>query len=328
VKLPFELSVPEGETFQLRDYEDRGFVVRVDTPRRSGDSSDESLQLKLNGKPAFRADVLCIHFYKEEIDRRLSAEIDPPFEVMNDAIRDFLDRVRYLSKAPQVQPVELPMTAYRLDYLTDEGEPLPEEEGLATNRMTMPFSVSWIACDSSFWDLIYGLPGDFKSPEWRNLLTDAHGAMPHIGSAITLAATALEVFAAQTLNALQRSSNIPDEIWIWLNSRKPNDPNVEEQLSTLLKILTGKSLKSDAHTLWQSFIRLKRARNSFVHTGAATIDGVAVTREVASELVLAAESITAQVREWLPEALRWPNPEHKTEVQFLMPLPAGTKAAG
>jgi hypothetical protein len=209
-------------------------------------------------------------------------------------------------------------TAWHLDYLSDDGAELEKTEGLLRGRGSRTFSASWIVCDSQLWEHIHALPPDFAAPEWHILITDAAGALPHVGSAVVLAATALEAFVAQVLDRLAAEDPAKAILWHWINGREnpQNGPTVDEQFSSLLSIFCGKSLKRDALDLWEQYKRLKKARNSFVHTGTAEIGGAAVTEEQAAQFVRLAVQITERVSEWLPDNLRWPSFVHTPVVRW------------
>jgi hypothetical protein len=323
VKLPFELLIPEGAEYILRTYQDDDYSVQVGVPARSDSPNREDApdSVLINDKKSFQADVLTITFGRESFNRELSAEVDPPYCVMNRAIASFLDRLKYASRAPQIQMIELPEGAWRLTYLNDDGSELEKQEGLKRGHGVAAFGFSWIACDPALWEIVHSLPPNFSPPEWRTLLTDAAGALPHVGTAIVLTATSLEVFIAELLNQLQARSSLLDSAWSWVNDRsnRQNNPTVEEQYSLLLSIFCGKSLK-DETVLWQRFKNLKTARNSFVHTGAAIVGGNRVTTAQAREYIALAESIIATIRDWIPDEMRWPVFDHQVELQIVKAL--------
>lgn len=316
--LPFNLLVPEQTQYTLYSYDDGPYRVTTGLPVRSGrplppDAPERAL---LNGVPAFVADALTVKFHKDHFNRRLQSEIDPPYEVINRALTGFLSRLKYLSRAYQVHQIELPDSQWRLRYLNDDETELQQEEGLLRGRGTISFELSYIACDPSLWDEIHLLPADFKPPPWHALLVDSRGALPHVGTAVVLAAAALEVLVADVLKQLFAQSAIPSELWDWINDRGDwqKEPSVEEQYSVLLKVLCGHSLKED-NLLWEGFKNLRAARNSFVHEGVAKVGRSVVTAADAMALIARADQIAEKVRDWLPNALRWPTFVHQVQVE-------------
>ena len=101
-----------------------------------------------------------------------------------------------------------------------------------------------------------------------------------------------------------------------VHSNRQNNPTVEEQYSDLLAAFCGESLKSDID-LRQKFKNLKTARNNFVHDGEAKVGGVPVTVSQAREYIASAEQITSQIREWIPEDMRWPVFQHNVQLRFV-----------
>ncbi len=79
---------------------------------------------------------------------------------------------------------------------------------------------------------------------------------------------------------------------------------MEEKFDTLLKIVTGKSLKEDA-PLWLAFVRLKKARNSFVHDGKAVIDRKTVTSDETTQLVQQTKEIITWIEKLVRAEDRW-----------------------
>jgi hypothetical protein len=166
--------------------------------------------------------------------------------------------------------------------------------------------VSFVGLTPKMWAAVYELPPEYEPLLWDVLLLDAQGELPRIGTAIVLAATALEVFVARILDQLAAEHAIPKEFWALINDRADyrQEPTLVEQYDTLLKFFTTHSLKEEA-VLWEAFRNLKQARNRFVHEGTARIGNVVVDAARAGELITAAGQIIAKIREWLPEQLRW-----------------------
>jgi len=133
--------------------------------------------------------------------------------------------------------------------------------------------------------------------------------MPNIGAAITLTATALEVCIAHVLDRLVTTTTVPEEMWKWINERDHlKQPSTEEQFDQLLHILSGHSLKEEDGMLWEAFKHVRGARNTFVHEGSARIGKDAVTEAVAGQLIGRATEIIKKIRLWMPDVMRWPEP--------------------
>lgn len=317
LQVPFELTLPQGDQYKLYEFVDDGYRIRFDVPSPSGKPFpvDAPEQVAINGKPAVIADVISITFQKEQFSRGIDSPIDPPQDVIQKSLDFFLARLKYVSKAPQVRPMQLGDSHWHIEYLNDDGTELEQVDGLVRGRGSRRFSFSYLGCDPALWDLLFTLPGDFDIPAWHTLLVDSRGALPHVGSALVLAATALEVFVAELLEKLAQDSSLSGEFWKWLNSRK-KEPSVEEQYDVLLKEFTGHTLKED-NKLWAAFQNLKNVRNTFVHTGIAKLGEGVVSSNDALQRIGDAESIVLKIREWIPEKHRWPLIEHSIEIQFI-----------
>lgn len=80
-------------------------------------------------------------------------------------------------------------------------------------------------------------------------------------------------------------------------------PGTLEQFDGLIAALGGTSLKSEAR-LWENFVHLRKARNSFAHEGQAVVDRIVVTAQHAANLVTGAEEIVRWVESQLPATIR------------------------
>lgn len=131
--------------------------------------------------------------------------------------------------------------------MNDDGSELEKTEGLVRGWGSLRYSVDLIGCSPTVWDLVFSLPDDFEAPAWHTLLVEARGALPHVGTAMVLAATALEVLIAELLNRLVVGSSVPAPLWEWINSRGDwrKEPSVEDQYGAPLQAVCGHTLKED-----------------------------------------------------------------------------------
>ena len=323
VLLPSAVTVPDGEQFPIYEYGDADYRVRVCPPRRSdrAPAPESGDQIKIDGVYAFQADALQIDFHKESFERGRESPCDPPEAVIGRAINSFLLRLRHVTRAGQIRPINFPFATWRLQYLNDDETELEKDEKLLRGRGTLSFSMSWVALNRQVWEDIHTLPVVYEPPPWEGLLLDAHVELPRVGPALVLAATALEVFVSHILDKLAALNGVPTDLWTWINQRGDwlREPSTEEQYDSLLRILTRHSLKEDQR-LWELFKNLKAARNSFVHEGVAKIGGDLVTNETAPKLIRAAAEIIAKIREWIPQELHWPEFRHTIQVEALRKL--------
>lgn len=325
ISLPFSFTLQEGKEYRISEYADGGCTVRTLPPVRSNVIKGKvpGTVTKIEGVPAFQADVLAIDFMRDSFVRGKDDSLDPPPEVIQRAIDSILTRLRQTTRASMIRPIQFPHCPWRIEYLHDDTSELPKEVGLVRRRGAKRFDARHVGLTPAKWADALTLPDDFKAPPGEGLLLDADYEMPSVGPAIVLAATALEIFAAYTLDQLARMNGLSGELWEWINAREDfrRDPSVEEQYDALLKILTGHSLKENG-ALWASFKNLKTARNRFVHTGVASIGDTIVDEKRARELIAAARGVFDQVREWLPVELHWPTydyPVHYTVALAFVP---------
>ncbi|MCH8163633.1 MAG: hypothetical protein IIA99_06040, partial [Proteobacteria bacterium] len=92
IQLPYALTVPKDEQYNVYAYEKDGYVVRIYMPEASERSNiyNEADSVTINGKEAFQVDVLRIDYQKDEFNRK-KADIqkdeficDPPKDFIKD----------------------------------------------------------------------------------------------------------------------------------------------------------------------------------------------------------------------------------------------------
>jgi hypothetical protein len=311
VQLPFALSVPEGESFAIYEYELDGYQVRSMPPQRSSlaDRYSDADEVHLDERKAFNADVAIFEFRKEVINRRRDTEMEPSHELMSKVLNDFLMRLRFVTKSSLVKLLPFPQVTWRVDYLADDGSALPVEEGLSPGRGGMKYDFPFTALNSQIWEAVHTLEPFQPLPGWRNLLLEALEVLPNIGPSIVLTFTALEVFVSRLHDDLAERGRTDKKLWAWLTDRKNSGaraPRIEERFDFLNDLLLGKSLKSD-HRLWEQFQKLRKARNAFAHGGTATIEGQPVTEEQAKAFIHSAGEIIEFMKRELPEDMLWPD---------------------
>lgn len=112
-------------------------------------------------------------------------------------------------------------------------------------------------------------------------------------------------------------------MWEWINDRADSThlkaPSVSEQFDSLLKAITGRSLKDEAK-LWEGFQNLRKARNSFVHGGVGVIGGKAVDRDQALTLVGVANEILDWIDGLLPVGDRRPKFNETYNIESDIPI--------
>jgi hypothetical protein len=308
--LPFTITIPEGENFSIYQYNDEGYNIRIFPPIKIEHlvAQDDLDEILINGKPALQAKGLSIYFQKDNFDRRQGSECDPPYPLIARTINQFLLKLRFVTRGSKIRPINFPYTSWHLQYLNDDESELDKTEGLVKGRGTKTIAFSWTALNNDVWEKIIELPPDYIPPQWDTL--------PEIGPSVVLAETALEVFISHILNELSKNSSIPKDLWDWINDRngRLNEPTNKEQFDILLKTLLGISLKEN-NDLWESFTKLKKARNSFVHEGIPKIGQNPISEGEARELLVKANEIVIFIKNELPEDLRWPEYKHSIKVE-------------
>jgi len=272
----------------------------------------------VNDKKVAPVNVLVLDFRKPEFDRTRDlstpesqraamANTDPNPELAFSIANEYLNRLRVYSRAFQIKPVGLGQDPWRLRYLTDDGKELPEEPGKIRGRQISGMVAVGSAAITP--DVTRVTAARWSGPEpyaWDLLLLDARALLPDVGSSIVMAAAALETFIGWALNILKDTKPLPSGLWEWINNRDhwTKDPSVSDQLTVLLRIFTGHSLKDDHPSLWQLHKELRQARNALAHEGIAAVGSKPVNSHQAAEMVRASEQIVAWIESLLPETNR------------------------
>ena len=308
VHLPFTLAILNDSSFNFKSIDRDGYTIVFHPPqrRRVTEANEFAGTITIDGKPGFEADVLTIDFRKPTFNKSDKLKSDPPVELIGDAINIFLVILRHLTKAKGIRPLDFPEETWRLKYMNDDESELERVKGQYRARGVSTFKLPSTALTPEVWDAIHELYSTYQPPRWCDLLLNAQDSIPDVGLMIGLASTALEVFIAEGLDRLAENVPSSQRWWKWINDRGfHRNPSTEEQFSDLLEVLTGHNLQENI-PLWTLFKNLRTARNSFVHTGVAKIEGSPVTLEQAFEFVKAAWSITDLVSSWLPAELSAP----------------------
>jgi hypothetical protein len=144
--------------------------------------------------------------------------------------------------------------------MTDAGEELPSSVELFKMATARRFSPSLNILDKAEWDAAVNCTLDADVPIYIPLILDAEATLPDIGTAITLASTALETLIERHLGRLAAAKCAPPELWSWITKRGffLKEPSTEEQFDRLLKIFSGKSLKDESHSGRHSRTSVKR----------------------------------------------------------------------
>jgi len=328
ILLPFDLLITEaaeGPAVEVdsSDYHARVYVPFLYAARPKPTDSVVALSLwpqkltepfftenlLVDGHKVAQVNVLVIDFIKSEFNRsrvRQQKALDPPAELAFEIANFFLARIRVYSRAFQIKPLIMGRDPWELRYLTDDLEGLEHEEDKIRGHISCMIVVGSASITPDTIQMV-GTEGQTTEPyAWDQLLLDAHALLPDVGSAIVIAAAALETFSAWALQLLHEQRPLPPGLWDWINNRDhwSKEPSVSEEFDVLLRAFTGHSLKDDEPQLWQQFTELRKARNSLVHDGVAKIGEEPVHSTKAKELIDAADKIVAWTELLIPESHR------------------------
>ena len=258
IALHYPIFLQLGTSFEPAEIERDGYRIKVHPPHQSiyeGSytdlATDVPLQqrvqgleenvcirvnelISLDGIAAYKANMLTVDFFKDDFVRpRIliegssidNCEIlfdhgDPPARLAFEIANDYLGRLRALLRSHVVKLVTRDENCWRLDYLNDKGERLPQDEAKFRRRFQGPVKGTFTGLTKEMWDRAKALPPGFNIYIWDSLLLDAEALLPQIGPAIVVANAALECFIPWALDELQKKSNIPIDLWDWLYCRK------------------------------------------------------------------------------------------------------------
>lgn len=275
-----------------------GISCRVFVPQQISPSDEETSDgpvidgFTVDEQETYLANALCVDVIGE-FDRR-EGPVGSEYRTALAVASRMLSLFRSLARGPFVLPPD-EHTTWRVRYLNDDETEFEQMDGLVRGRGTASsgrIPRAWVAPE--IWHAL-SMTREGAPPPSDELLLDAFNLWPHIGASVVLAYTAIEVRIATALDLLVKRSahSVSAAIWIWINNRGNflNEPSVEEQLSDILEILSGRSLKRES-PLWGAYCDLRKARNSFVHEGKSVLAGGAVvTPDKASELIARAQEI-------------------------------------
>ena len=318
VAVPFTMILPDGTPFETFTYEDGDCKVVILPPGKSDVPihGDVPEGVTIANAPAFAGNSLHFEFSKPSFNLDATGTPEPTNEVLARAVVELVARVRYVTRGFQAY-TKFPNATWRLEYFNDDGSPYEPKKGEIRARAGRAMSWSFIAVTPEVWRLAHSLPDDWQPSTWDDILLDAFAAMPKIGTAVVLGATALEVFIAEVMEKLSKHASFPPLLWGWINDRGDwqKEPSPEEQFDQLLEYFTGHSLKSEKE-LWEAFKNLKNARNKFVHYGVPMVGGKALSELEAMRLLQKADEIIEWTRKKVPEPIRWEAPRTTADVQF------------
>jgi hypothetical protein len=315
------------------DYDSDGVIAKIYPPVRAVASDGKrplselapakeqttTNQVIVNGTPTVPANLLRVEIRRDDFDRRAGKDVkyDPPTALFFQIVNWWLERLRVVSNAAYLRPL-MEAEPHRIEYLNDDGTPVPNEmPEKYRQRFGKQHRLDVTAIDVDLWNRIKALGPKYEPPRYQTLILDAYAVLPDVGSAIVLAATALETVIGPVLEVLaQREGGKFEKLWNWVSDRNAywQEPSLADLFGDILAISSGKSLADD-NALWEAFKNLKEARNNFVHEGHAMIGDRSVTSERAAKLIEKADAIIKWMAQMLPEEMRPQEPSKHYEIQ-------------
>lgn len=339
VHLPVSLWLEQDALLDAFESEHKGTRLRIHAPAQSafGIRPDEKgefnvneliqqLQpvpkprvyeyVRMNGSLVKHADLLEVDFLRNTFDRAAGSPQDPsPIDVQA-VFQNIVARLRYTTGAPTFREFALIQTFWITRYLDDDGNELPEEQGLVRARVHAPFEFTFSGLDTHSWSAIKPLDFHFQPHPWERLYLDAHFLLPEVGPALTLALSAIETAADQMIR--DRLTAKPEKAESLIRGRR-----LGQRLDDVARQLTGKSLKEDP-ALWNAFNRLRLARNASSHTGLPLLDGKVIDRQAAFEIIAASEPILRWLEALMSSGLQTHRDPHMPQWQYRSPVRQGS----
>jgi hypothetical protein len=330
VLLPFTFQLDSAGQFHPEEWQEGESTFRVHPPAHSSlspgggalDTDDPAAVVAalegpltqkegplqfVNGGRGMQGDVLQIDLWRTDFDRRRTNELAPVVDLFFGVANGLLERLRLITRLPWLARLDRHRCFWLVDYLSDDGAPLEPAPELLRAVRCAPLSFKMIAITESLWQRALALPRGQGRARPLTLWLDGAKLLPEIGPSLVLAAAAIETRTEDILHELAAASPVPPGLWSWLMDRGDfrKDPSTVEQLTVVLHSLTGRSLKDEGE-LWEAFINLRDARNSYLHEGLATVgkNRTPVAPEFAAKLVHQCERILEWLDGLVPEDRR------------------------
>ena len=324
IPLPFNILVEANQPFIPPLYHKNGYTIQILPPMRDPTiaSNREPPLFKMNDKEALLCNTVVLHFFKHEFKRPLfkktdkTKKFDPTIELINETLNQFLLRFRWVTESPMIHPIDIQRNGWKVDYFNDDGTPLPRDDKIY-GEIHFAIAGNYPKLNQEIWMETFFSQNIPKQRNWEDLALDAYAVLPQVGLSIMLANIAMEIFIPNILHQLVIDKRIQDDkSWEWINNREIKEPYIEDQYDSLLKVLSGHSLKED-NRLWEAFKTLRKVRNNFVHEGIAGIKNNPLTEDQTIELLQKMDEIFLKIREWLPDKMQWELPKkRKFKIEF------------
>jgi hypothetical protein len=232
------IFLEHGVVYPVKDIEQDGYRIRIHPPEQtSADISNAlitasasreelaeffkpdipqspSSAIRINDRPALHGNLLTIDFIKDQFDRRRVQNIqaDPPIDLVFAIANQVVAGLRTVSRSSQLEFLKDASTSWRVDYLDDEEQLLPETDGLYRYCVERRYGKQEVTLLTPLlWGRVCSLPSGFVHYTWDTLLLNSAALLPAIGPAIAVANAALETFIPWALEQLCRQLNVDEQ---------------------------------------------------------------------------------------------------------------------
>lgn len=264
-------------------------------------------EIKIDGKPTHQMNLIQIDFIKDSFDRRQNnkTEQEQILTIAEELVANFINAVRSRGQAAHIRPPSRLDSLWLIQYLNDDGTELEHDPALFRMRFSGRIEFRATGLSLPIWKEVLSLMPEHIPHTWESLYLDARDPDTQPGTSVVLSYAALETMINSALDTLAIEKLDPD-VWSWIKQPGENwqkEPSVSDMYDKILKLLCGQSLKEESK-LWDIFVTLKKARNSFVHEGRLLVDKHELNSIEARDLVDKTSKILNWVEEKLPEEHR------------------------
>jgi hypothetical protein len=128
-------------------------------------------------------------------DRNSRGIFDPPLELFIELANSLIGRLKLAGRMAKPRFIDLDSAAaWKVQYLTDDGQTLEENEKLVRAHTGHKLTWQISAITHELWEFAMTLPVDFSLPIWHKLILDASAQLPDVNTSVVLANAALEAF--------------------------------------------------------------------------------------------------------------------------------------
>jgi hypothetical protein len=311
----------------------RGYLARPHTPEEVEGLLQRRLielpvsGITMNGRSLVLCNIVVIDYLDVEFDRHidslpkgtqanLSAGVPTVLDVF-DLANQYLRWLRSASGLAVIREVDPTRQSWRIEYLSDVGHALPQEDGKFRVRNShggdLPSSAIFEpTAEAALQELDNSPPAP-----WDQLMLEAVDELPATGAAVVLAYAAIE----QLINVVV-THNVPSSYSSkkrkTLLSNKRTSPL--DRADLVLASLVGQSLRSQPDG-WAALEELARLRNKYLHYGIPPTFSTTPSWFAAGHLIRRASEAMIWLEGFLPENMRRRRAITGVDVKYELPHP-------